>query len=158
MDTTDEEGVLPLSPAESSLGSSSASVLPPRSRARPLVSGSKKESWLIGRLDDMKLHVERFHARRRGVPPISSGGDIGYGTFDEAAADMTQIFNLVWMSSTRECSPASIVEGADCKQHGCRSRIAYRSRRWFQSSSPRLSRRLVRRFRYLIGSMSPLHL
>jgi hypothetical protein len=129
MDIDDDKRMaLPLSPAPSSLGSGSASVLPSRTRARPLVSSSAKESDLIRYLDELKLHVERFHAKRRSLGQNSPVSEIGYATFDEAAADMTRIFNLAWMSSTREYS-SSIGAVADCKQPGCRCRTAYRSPR-----------------------------
>jgi hypothetical protein len=103
METDDDERTnLPLSPASSSLGGGSASVLPPGARARPLVSGSAAHSRLIRDLDEKIQHVERFHARRSSLAQYTVGPEVGYATFDEAAADMTEIFNLAWKSSNRE--------------------------------------------------------
>jgi hypothetical protein len=108
MDTDEEQITLPLSPVASSLASaSSSSVLPERTRSRPLISGSAKESSFIRYLDEQILHVERFHAKRRAPGQTSPASEIGYTTFDEAAKDMNKIFNLVWMSSTRESGCAT---------------------------------------------------
>jgi streptogramin lyase len=123
-DGGDEKAVLPVSPlavsplavspAPPPSGASSVPALPLGGRARPLISGSVGESRLIRDVDDKIAHVERFHARRKGTARYTPLSESGYDNMDQAVADMIEIFDMVWKSSTREFgrSPVAVADYA----------------------------------------------
>jgi hypothetical protein len=84
------------SPAPSSINSTTAAVHLPRTRSKPLPSGSAKESQFIRYLDEQIQKITRKHTRR------GMGDSEGYRSFDELAKDVETLIELVWISATRE--------------------------------------------------------
>jgi subunit 11 of the general transcription factor TFIIH len=91
-----------LSPAQSSIASSVAGVLP-QPRGHPLKPGSTKESTFIRYLDESILKIQRRFAKRG-----SDGNDgnmkleaTGYKSFSEPAKDIEILIDLIWLSGTR---------------------------------------------------------
>jgi hypothetical protein len=92
-----------LSPPPSSLASS-ARVSLPHSRALPLKSGSAKESELLRYLDERILHIQRRFAKRgvrQSSAPHTKEDVEGYKSFAEAAKDIEELVDILWMSGTR---------------------------------------------------------
>ena len=93
------------SPAPSSLASSTANVHLPRTRTKPLPSGSAKESSFIRHLDERIQRIQRRYAKRgttASSEPDNPANPPGYHSFAEVARDVEELVELVWISATRE--------------------------------------------------------
>jgi len=99
-DSPNQGGFLPPSaipPTPSSLASNHAHLLP-RTRTKPLLSGSAKEAQLRQHLDEHITTIQRKHAMRGNAFADHRGR---YRSFSEVAHDVEELIELVWISATR---------------------------------------------------------
>lgn len=120
-------GFIPLSPPPSSIASSSLRSTLPHPRRTPLKTGGAKESTFIRFVDQRILHVQRRFAKRDSslglrnahIKEVDEEGRLvqeigettarsddwndvpGYAGFGEAAAEVEEIVNVIWISGTR---------------------------------------------------------
>jgi Sec7-like guanine-nucleotide exchange factor len=83
-----------LTPAPSSINSGQANL--PHPRSTPLKSGSNKESIFRQYLDNNISEINRKHALR------SSEKRDGWASFADISKELVNLFNLIWISSTRK--------------------------------------------------------
>ncbi|KAF2493908.1 hypothetical protein BU16DRAFT_528100 [Lophium mytilinum] len=94
-----------LTPPASSIAASSTIQSPlPHPRALPLKRGSTKESEFIHYVDDTLLLVQRRWAKR-AFDDALAGRVKGYHSFREAAKDLNDLIDVVWVSATRAFAP-----------------------------------------------------
>lgn len=105
-----------LSPPASSHASTPAEAILPHPRGTPLKPGGSKESGLIRYADDSILQIQRRFAKRDvakdqvveeprpGLVDQALKDEMvqGYQNFAEAAKDIESLFNVIWISGTRE--------------------------------------------------------
>jgi hypothetical protein len=91
MEANDHPLDQPVSPPPQLPNPPQTAWLPRGARAKPLDGDA--ESAFIRDIDEGLQHIERFHARRVMY---------GYSTFDEIATDIIELFDDVWLSSTRK--------------------------------------------------------
>ena len=101
------------SPAPSSTMSTSTTTLStlPRQRARPLKSGSMKETAVISHIDNRFLKINRRHAKKfsSAIGGQDKPEDRGYESFKEVVKDLEAIIDIVWVSGTRMLFFASLI-------------------------------------------------
>jgi Subunit 11 of the general transcription factor TFIIH len=94
-----------LSPPPSSAASTTTTIQPhvlPQTRKKPLPSGSAKEIDLICYVDKTLTHISRKHALRLDEWAQQHEPDAGYTSFTEAAKDIQDVVDMIWISGTRK--------------------------------------------------------
>lgn len=103
MDLSESGGFFPdalPSPSPSTTSVSSTSSNLPQPRAKPLRAGSAKEQAARRYVENRLLHISRRYTRKFEEP---EEGDsvVGYVSMKEVAKDLSEIIDVLWLSSTR---------------------------------------------------------
>jgi Subunit 11 of the general transcription factor TFIIH len=107
------EPCLPSPAPSSAMMSASATALStlPSQRARPLKSGSMKETAVISHVDNRFLKINRRHAKKfsSAIGGQDKPEERGYESFKEVVKDLEAIIDIVWVTGTRMLFFASLI-------------------------------------------------
>jgi len=90
------------SPSPRNVSNATRSSSLPVPRVHRLRPGSQKEIALINYLDDKILRITRRYAKKFSNESRDQDDTPGYTTFDDFAADVEPLVNIVWISGTRK--------------------------------------------------------
>jgi hypothetical protein len=110
MDTSGPGGFLPQSlpspsPSTSSLSSTISNL--PHPRSNPLRPGSAKEDAARRYVESRLLHISRRYTKK--FQAAEEGDTVtGYTSMKDAAKDLSEVVDVLWLSGTRMCFPFSL--------------------------------------------------
>jgi hypothetical protein len=98
------------SPTPSNTSNTSTASNLPHPRSHPLRAGSAKEDAARRYVEGRLLHISRRYAKK--FQPLREGeveALKGYESMSEAARDLGEVVDVVWLSGTRQSSSTSSI-------------------------------------------------